>query len=279
MNTPDAGPLWREVLGDSEPRRRGREAVVVVSILILLGEAAMVFRALMSGDLRSFFIQVVTAWLAALLLYFVWIGQTWARWIMAPIFLINGSWDFIWGLIGSEGLRSTIGLGELILFTYLTISPSVYAFARHQRERITRWEVLAISGVFLLILASVGSGILAIYNYQNTLKAEATEFAGMAFHRVFQNRDPEYLAEHSRKARRPMSAQGFVNRINSELGEVKEVGPVGTSFRIKFVPPSHLELHAKARARVIFETAPMWVSIEISGKEPDWEIDHISWDY
>ena len=60
--------------------------------------------------------------------------------------------------------------------------------------------------------------------------------------------------------------------------EVKEVGPVGTSFRIKFVP-YHLQLDAKARARVIFETAPMWVSIEISRKELDWEINHISWDY
>ena len=103
----------------------------------------MVVAALMSGDPRDFFVQLLTAWLAALLLYFVWIGQTWARWLLAPIFLINGCWDFIWGIIGSNGLRAVIGVGELIVFTYLAISPSVYAFARQQRERISRWEVYA----------------------------------------------------------------------------------------------------------------------------------------
>ncbi len=272
------GPLWREVLGDAEPLRRGREAVILLSILILLGEVVMVFAALMSGDPRNFFVELLTAWFVALLLYFVWIGQTWARWLLAPIFLVQGCWDFIWGIIGGDGLRSVIGIGELIIFAYLAISPSVYAFARLQRERIGRWEVLAISGVFLLVLASVGAGILAFYNYQDTLKTEATEFMRMTFHRVFENRDPEYLAEHSKKAHRSLSPQTFVNRISSELGNVKEVGPVGTSFRIKFVP-YHLELHATGKARVIFETAPMWVSIEISGREPDWEIDHISWDY
>jgi hypothetical protein len=278
MSALNPEPLWREVLGDAEPRRRGREAVIVVSVLVLLGEAVKLFGAMVSGDVPTFFIQLVIAWLAALLLYFVWIGQTWARWIMAPVFCIDGCWDFVWGIIGSDGLRIVIGIGELIVFSYLAVSPSVYAFARQQRERINRWEVFAITGVFLLVLGSVGAAILAFYIYQNTLKAEATEFARLSFHRVFENRDPEYLAAHSSKTRKHTSPQAFINRINSELGEVKSVGPVGTSFQIKFVP-YHLELHARAKARVIFESAPMWVSMQISGTEPDWEIDHISWDY
>lgn len=32
-------------------------------------------------------------------------------------------------------------------------------------------------------------------------------------------------------------------------------------------------------ARVIFDSAPVWVSIEISGTQSDWKIEHISWDY
>jgi hypothetical protein len=278
MSAPEAGPLWREVLGDAEPRRRGREAIIVLSVLILLGEAVKVVGAMMGGDIPAFFVQLVIAWGVALLLYFVWIGQTWARWLLAPVFCINGCWDFIWGVIGSDGLRIVIGLGELIVCCYLTISPSVYAFAREQRERINRWEIFAISGVFLLVLGSVGSAILAFYIYQNTLKAEATEFAGLSFHRVFENRDAEYLAEHSSKTRKYSSPQTFMNRINAELGEVRSVGPVGTTFRIKFVH-DHFELRGTAKARVIFDSAPLWVSIEISGREPDWEIEHISWNY
>jgi hypothetical protein len=275
---PEADPLWRQVLGDAEPRRRGREAIIVVSVLILLGEAGKVVGAMMSGNIPAFFFQLVIAWLVALLLYFVWIGQTWARWILAPVFGINGCWDFIRGIIGGDGFRIAIGAGELLVFCYLAISPSVYAFAREQRERINRWEVLAISGIFLLVLGSVGCAILAFYIYQNTLKAEATEFARLSFHRVFENRDPEYLFAHSSKTRKSSSPQAFINQIDSELGGVRNVGPLGTNFRIKFVH-DHLELRGIAKCRVIFDSASAWVSIEISGREPDWEIEHISWDY
>jgi hypothetical protein len=278
VSTPEAGPLWREVLGDAEPRRRGREAIIVVSVLILLGEVLKVAAAIMGGDIPAFFVRVVVAWFVALLLYFVWIGQNWARWLLAPVFGINGCWDFIWGIVRGDGLRIVVGLGELIIFCYLAISPAVYAFAREQRERINRWEVVAISGVFILVLGSVASAILAFYNYQNTLKAEATEFASLTFHRVFENRDPEYLAEHSSKTRKYSSPQAFINRINGELGEVRSVGPIGTSLRLRFVA-HHFEMRATAKARVIFDAGPLWVSIEFSGREPDWEIEHISWNY
>jgi hypothetical protein len=274
---PDPTPLWKEVLGDAEPRRRGREAIIVVSIVILLGEALSVIAKLMSGNPGDFFLQIVIAWSVALLLYFVWIGQSWARWILAPLFCIDGCWDIVWGIIGGNGLWVVVGIGELIIFTYLAISPSVYVFARHQRECIQRWEVLAISGVFLLVLLSLGSGILAFFIYQNTLKTEGTEFARMAFHRVFENRDPNYLEEHSSPGRRFSSPQNFINRL-SDLGEIQSVGPLGTSFQSKFVP-YHLEIRGTARVRVVFQAAPLWVTISISRKETDWEIDHFSWNY
>ncbi|HEX4630529.1 MAG TPA: hypothetical protein VH188_06145 [Chthoniobacterales bacterium] len=278
MTTPDSAPLWKEVLGDAEPRRRGREAIIVVSIVILLGEALSVIAKLMSGNPRDFFLQIVIAWSVALLLYFVWIGQSWARWILAPVFFIDGCWDIVWGIIGSNGLWVVIGIGELIIFTYLAISPSVYVFARHQRERIRRWEVLAISGIFLLVLLSLSSGILAFFIYQHRLQAEGTEFARMTFHRVFENRDPNYLADHSSRRRKFSSPQDLIDQINSELGEIQKVGPLGTSFRTKFVL-DHLEIQGTARLRVVFQEAPVWVTISISRKDEDWEIDHISWNY
>lgn len=278
MTTPEAGPLWKQVLGDAEPRRRGRQAIILISIVIVLGEALLVLGKLMGGDVREFFLQVIIAWSVALLLYFVWIGQSWARWILAPVFCIHGCWDIVWGIIGGEGLQVVLGIGELIVFTYLAIAPSVYTFARHQRENIQRWEVFAISGVFLLVLLSLSSGILAFFMYQNMLKAEGTEFARMAFHRVFENRDPNYLAEHSSRGRKFSSPQDLIDQINSDLGEIEDVGPLGTSFRTRFVP-YRLEIYGTARVRVVFQAAPLWVTISISRKDADWEIDHISWNY
>jgi hypothetical protein len=278
VTSPEIQPLWKEVLGDAEPQRQGRQAVIVVTILILFGEAVKIFGALMSGKLRNFFVQVIVAWVVALLLYFVWIGQSWARWLLAPVYGIGGCWDFIWGIIAGDGLRIVLGVGELIVFCYLVVSPSVWVFARHQREHIRRWEVLAISGAFLLVFVSVASAALAFFNYERTLKADATEFAAMAFHRVFENRDAAYLAEHSSRERKNSSPESFINWIGAQLGDVRSVGPLGTSFQVKFVP-YHFELRGKVRSRVVFESGPVWITIQISGREPDWEIDHVSWDY
>jgi hypothetical protein len=278
MSSSKVEPLWRAAIPDREPWRRGREAIIVISVVVFLGQAALIALALMSGHIESFFARLVSGWLAALLLYFVWIGQNWARWVMAPPFIAYGCWGFVWGIIGGDGLMIVTAIASLIIFSYLAIAPAVYAFARHQRERVTRWEVLIISGVFFLLFLSVGSAIYAFFSYQNTLEADANEFAGRAFHRVFVNRDPEFLAAHSSTTRKFSSPDAFINRIESQLGRVQNVGPVGANFRSRFVP-YRLELRGTAKARVSFESSPAWVSIEISGTQSDWKIEHISWDY
>ena len=278
MSPKEIGPLWREAIPDREPWRRGREAIIIIAAFVLLGEGVLIVLALMNGNIENFFVRLITGWLAALLLYFVWIGQNWARWLMAPVFGAYGCWDIVWGIIGSDGLMIVTGIAGLIIFSYLAISPAVYAFARHQRERVTLWEVLAITGVFFLLLLSLGSGIYGIYGYQNALKADATEFAQLTFHRVFENRDPEFLAAHSSAARKSSSARAFINQIDSQLGEVQSVGPFGASFKTKFVP-WHIDVQGTVKTRVIFRATPAWVSIEISGSQSDWKIEHVSWDY
>jgi hypothetical protein len=277
-NPKEVEPLWRQAIPDREPWRRGREAIIIISALILAGEGLLIVAALMSGDIRAFFVNLITGWLASLMLYLVWIGQNWARWVMAPLFGAYGCWNFVWGIVLGDGLTILIGTASLIVFSYLAISPAVYAFARHQRERGSLGQVLAITGIFFLVLLSLGGAIYGFYNYQNAVKADAMEFARLTFHRVFENRDPEYLAAHSSATRKYASPQEFVNRIDSELGEVQSVGPLGIAFQTKFVP-WHLELHGTARTRVVFSEAAMWVSIDISGNESEWMIDHIRWEY
>jgi hypothetical protein len=277
MNPKEAEPLWRQAIPDREPWRRGREAIIIISVLIVLGEGVLIVAALMSGDIKAFFVKLTTGWLASLLLYFVWIGQNWARWLMAPVFGAYGCWDFVWGIVLGNGLTLVTGIASLIVFSYLAISPAVYAFARHQRERASLWLVLAVTGIFFLVLLSLGSGIYGFSRYQTAVKADAIEFARMTFHRVFENRDPEYLAAYSSATRKNSSPRAFVNRIESELGEVENVGPFGAAFKTKFVP-WHLDLRGTVKTRVIFREAAMWISIEISGNESEWKIEHIHWE-
>ena len=197
---------------------------------------------------------------------------------MAPVFGAYGCWDFVWGIVLGDGLALVTGIASLIIFSYLAISPAVYGFARHQREQASLWLVLAITGIFFLVLLSLGSGIYGFYRYQNAVKADAIEFARTTFHRVFENRDPEYLAEHSSATRKYSSPQAFIDRIESELGEVENVGPPGATFKSRFVP-WHFELRGTVKTRVIFREAAMWISIEISGNESEWMIEHIRWEY
>jgi hypothetical protein len=88
-------PLWRQAIPDREPWRRGREAIILISVVVLLGECVLIVATMMGGDIEAFFVRLITGWLAALLLYFVWIGQNWARWLVAPIFCGYGCWDIV----------------------------------------------------------------------------------------------------------------------------------------------------------------------------------------
>lgn len=278
MKSSEFEPLWRQAIPDREPWRRGRVAIIVIASIVLLGEGLLAVMTVMSGHLEELPARLLTGFLAALLFYFVWIGQNWARWLIAPLFLVTGCWDFVWGIVRGEGPMLIAGIASLIVFGYLALSPAVYAFAKHQRARVRFREVLVVTGISFLILLSLGSGVFAFSSYQRAVKADALEFVGMTFHRVFENRDPEYLATHSSATQKHSSPQAFINRIDSELGEVKSVGPFRATFQTKFVP-YHFEFRGWASARVVFESAPMWVTIDISGRESAWQIEHVSWEY
>lgn len=257
MSPKEPEPLWREAIPDREPWRRGARSHHRHLGNRASGRSHFDHAGPHERAHRNVFRHAYHGLARRTAALFVWIGQNWARWIMAPIFIAYGCWGVVWGIIGGNGLMIITAIASLVIFSYLAIAPAVYAFARHQREQVTGWEVLAISAVFFLLLLTVGSAILAFANYQNTLKADATEFARMAFHRVFVNRDPEYLAAHSSSSRKRSSPRHFINRIQSELGQVQNVGPIGANFRTKFVP-YRLELRGTAKARVIFDSSPVW---------------------
>ncbi len=100
MNTAEPQPLWREAIPDPEPWRRGRTAVVLIGVLIIVGEIAMIISAMMESEIETMLVRIITTWGALLVLYLIWIGQNWARWIIAPIFAAHGCWDVVWGIIG-----------------------------------------------------------------------------------------------------------------------------------------------------------------------------------
>ncbi|HMJ05238.1 MAG TPA: hypothetical protein VK474_03185 [Chthoniobacterales bacterium] len=268
--------LWN--FGEPEPWRRGRSAVAMISALILSGHAAAALLSLLAGEVGRCLLIAVVGCVATFLLFLVWIGQNWARWILAPFFLVFGFFFVVWGMIyGGLGSLFLSGIAALIGFSYLALSPAVYAFARRQRENISALEAVISGAVLLVVLAGVGSGLLAVHLYQASLEREAVEFAELTFHRVFVNRDPHFLEDHATGGRKYSRPQEFVNLIDEQLGEAQSVGPFGAEFRFK-LDDRHLRLAATVTTRVLFAKANAWVKIQLAGTHGHWEVEHVGWE-
>jgi hypothetical protein len=279
MSSDTPPPLWLESIPDREPWRRGRDAICFITLIVLLGQAALVARSILQGDVRKFLLTVSLSAIACLLLYFIWIGRNWPRWIIAPFFACSGFANVIWGMTKGDGPLFLTGIAALTIFTYLALAPSVYAFARHQRERIKLTESLVVGLIFLLLLASIGSGCYAFYSYETGLEREAVSFAATTFNKVFVYPDEEFLQSNLKDDERAMTPHDFIARRNRELGEPLRIGELESAFTTRLVA-RRLMIEGRFQVPVIYDSyGPVWVNIQVSRIGNGWQIDHIGWSY
>ena len=280
MKQPDEPPpLWLESIPDREPWRRGRDAICFFSIFILLGQAGLLAWSVVLGNLNTFLLVAGLGGVALLLLYFIWVGHNWPRWLLAPLYAVSGFAYAIWGICNSNGPQFLLGLFGLTIFTYLALAPSVYAFARHQRERIRPVESLIVGGILLLVLVSVGCGLYGFYVYNQDIQAQATAFAETTFNKVFLYHDDDFLRANLKPEERAMSPQAFVENVAAHLGELHWVGPPRGVFTTSF-HERRLLMTGHFRMPAIFDDpAPIWINIDVSRIGDGWQIDHIGWGY
>ena len=110
------------------------------------------------------------------------------------------------------------------------------------------------------------------------LEEEASEFAQLTFHRVFENRDARFLESHASATRKTSRPAQFIHMAEDQLGTVQSVGPFGGKFTAR-LEGKRIVLNGRLQTRAMFETGGCWVHIAVSGSEGDWAIDHISWNY
>lgn len=272
-------PLWLESIPDREPWRRGRVAIFLISLLVVLGQAALIAWSIVLGDLTLFLLAAGAGGVALALLYFIWIGHNWPRWLVAPLYVVSGFWNAIRGIVDGNGPQFLLGLVGLTIFAYLALAPSVYAFARHQRERIRLTESLIVGGIFLLVLASVGSGLFGFYVYDSDLQAQATRFVGATFNKVFLYHDDEFLSRNLKREERSSTPKAFVEGLRSSLGQPSWVGPPRGVFTTRFQNHA-LQLTGRFDIPALFgSTLPIWINIDVSRIGDGWQIDHIGWGY
>src|ERR1700759_3079105 len=83
-------PLWRGLVGDTEPWRRGRIFLVVFAILTFVNQALLFGLMVLNGVIESLLAFGITAAFFWLFFYLIWIGVHWVRWFTA----------FCWGVWG-----------------------------------------------------------------------------------------------------------------------------------------------------------------------------------
>jgi hypothetical protein len=279
MRPTEPEPLWLQSIPDREPWRRGRDAICFITLFILLGQAVLLAWSIMQGNVPTFFLCVAVDALACFFLYFIWIGRNWPRWIIAPLFACSGFASVIWGITEGNGPVFLTGIGGLVFFSYLAFVPSVYAFARHQRERITLAESLVVALVFLLLLSSVGSGLFGFYYYNSDLEREATGFAAKTFNQVFIYHDEEFLRRNLSDEERVGTPSDFIHRAREEFAEPGRIAGLQSAFSTHLLG-WHLMISARFLLKVTWDSGgPVWINIEVSRIGRGWQIDHIGWNY
>ncbi|MBA3608462.1 MAG: hypothetical protein H0W43_08155 [Chthoniobacterales bacterium] len=233
----------------------------------------------LEGNLRMFLLAAGMGGLGCIFLYFIWVGRNWPRWIIAPFFALAGFASLIWGIRDGDGPLLLAGIGGLIFFSYLALAPSVYLFARHQRERIKLGESLVVALVFLLLLASVGSGVYAFYSHVVGVERAAVSFAATTFNKVFVYHDEAFLQSNLKDEERAITPQHFIGRLANELGQPLDAGELQSKFTTRLIA-RQLWVEGKFQIPVTYDShGPVWVNIQVSRIGDGWQIDHIGWRY
>ncbi|MEP7071501.1 MAG: hypothetical protein ABI839_03885 [Verrucomicrobiota bacterium] len=277
-------PLWRSVVGDTEPWRRGRAALRAAGILTLLFQL-YIFAFLIRGGFVEFLlanaVQTAFFWLQ---FYFIWIGVSWVRWLNGALSMVYGLSTFIWGVEIGSGPLLLIGLFIIILGAYIGFAPAVHFFARHQRENRDRREMLAVAAIFILLLVTLGAGLATFAAYRTELQEQAREFADSAFSRVFEEHDTYFFCDHAtRRLLSPPYGRFYLTRFlqqaTVEAGDIRALEPCSGNVFLHYGFPATFYVEGEMRTNAIGQYGRVVLRLTVRGVPGSWQIDGGRWDY
>ena len=281
MKPEEPEPLWRDVVGDTEPWRRGRVFLVALGIWTLLTQLLLVGSAIFVGRVEVVLAAGAGALVWWLLFYCIWVGVHWVRWLSAFLSGFVAFANLIWGILYGNPIRLIDGALGLPIAAYLGLAPSVYFFALRQKETVRWKESLAVAAVFALLLVSFGTGLVTLARYKSHLETRAHAFADRTFRRVFVDGDSEFLKNHA--TARLMQEEGwdrlslFMADRYMKLGVASEIRPARGPLRFWFRFPSTLLSEGQMSAFAMSEHGPVRFDARVGRASGDWEIDAIWW--
>lgn len=282
MNPREPEPLWRSVVGDTEPWRRGRLFLFVLAALSFCLQCLWFWSLILLGDIERLLVVGIVTLVFWLSYYFIWIGVHWVRWLVGGWNALSGFALVIWGMRDGAGLSVFAGVYSFLVGAYLGFAPAVYLFAKRQRESVRRGESLVIAAVFLVLLASLGAGVVGLMGYKAHLEGEARKFADTAFKRIFAEHDEQFIlenaSEHLLKTGGGTAALTyFLQDANRRAGFVRDIGPSSGSLRFWYSFPFRLGSEGQMHGWGVGRDSRVRMHLIIGEAGGGWQIHAIRW--
>jgi hypothetical protein len=280
---PETRSLWEQLDSEVEPWRRGRVALVTIGVFYARLQIAVLAGNILFGNFEGLLATTASCSVFWLLFYLIWIGINWVRWLAGAWCGLNGFIHLIWALTDSNGLFAAIGSINLIIGTYLCLSPSVYFFAKRQREKRS-WLVSGIVvGTFVLVSVTFSLGTLGLFAYKAHAQSAAIEFAQDAAEHVYGDNDREWLLRHLTSQAKASDDQRSVINVFDDavqfMGPVTQISAPTGQARVFYHPPLTLacEAHMVADGVSAYGHARLYFLLIDSGH--GWQVQSTWWEH
>jgi hypothetical protein len=175
------------------------------------------------------------------------------------------------------------GAINLLIAAYFCLSPSVYFFAKHQRETVRWKEAAAIALVCFLLLCSVGAALAGLWAFRNEELRDAIDFAEMAAEEIYVTADQNWTVSHvtQRSLQRdgPMRLGYFFQSTRQRLRSVQQISNSRGWIRLRLHFPWQFEWDAYVVCHAESEDGPAELHFILWKSEANWQIEHMWWSY
>jgi hypothetical protein len=276
--------LWEQYHSEVEPWRRGRVVLILIGSFNLLLQGLDLNAHIALRNIEALLPTATVFVVFWLQFYLIWIGIKWIRWLAAGWCGLVGFVLLIRGWVDGNSFLVVFGCINLIIGSYLGLSPSVYFFAKRQRERRNWIHSLAVAAIFALIFLSFGMGSIGLSAYKAQLEAEGGRFADEAFRRIFANHETEFLLD--RITERGLATSGgresltkFLETAGLQTGDVHNIRRATASLKLTYNFPAKFGCIGTVTAEGIGTIGPVQLRLDIIQSDQDWQIETLSWHY
>jgi hypothetical protein len=276
--------LWEELDSAVEPWRRGRAVLVTIGCGYFVVQALFIALQIAIGNIEqllAFSIGCVIFWLQ---FYFIWIGVHWIRWLVGAWAGVLGFYWLLWGFHDGNVVMACFGAANVLIASYFCLAPSVYFFAKRQREKRDWKRSFSMAAVFVLVFLTLFLGGVGFQAYKLQLETEAREFGDMVFAHTFSDHDLYFCI--GQMTEQALAASGGRNQMTQFLkytleqaGDVHDIHRTASHLAISYLFPTRIRCAGVVLAEGSGLRGPVQLHLAVTKEHEGWRIENISWHY